>query len=224
MPTRRAAIATGAGLVASATAGCLDLVFGEGLNFEATPPSVAQSALDQTGYEEQEVSDHSVEREFEAAGQTRTVGLTNHHAQYDKSVDLQSLGLPVDSPGQRAAVFSAYTTPQVEVAGQDFNPIDDVSTAELIATVQNRYDGMGGLEQAGEEPATLAGTETTATEFQGDLELQGPNVTVEVTVYVTDAIASGEDFLLAVGAYPTALASVEDDNVFTLMESVQHDG
>lgn len=224
MPTRRAVAAAVASLVGAASAGCTDLLFGEGLTFEATAPRVDQSVLDATGYEEQQVTEVPAEREFQAGGQTRSVRLTNWYAGYDKAVDLAGLDLPVETPRQRAAVFSTYSTPQVEIAGETLNPIDDLDAATLVDRVQDRYEGVDDLERVGEQSATLAGTDATATEFRGDLELAGPDATIEVTLYVTEAVPSGEDFLLAVGAYPSLLASIEDDNVFALMEGVRHDG
>lgn len=224
MPTRRDAIAAGAGVLTAATsAGCLELLVGEGLSFEATAPSVAQPTLEETGYRESRVTDYGVQREFEAEGQSREVAITNWQAEYDKSVDFGDLGVPAENASQRAAVFSVLSTPRVEIAGQEFNPIDDMDTADIVSQVQRRYEGMDGLQRVGERSATLLGSATTATEFEGDLELQNSDVTLQVTVYVTQAVASGEDFLLAVGAYPSAL-SAEREDVFTMMGGVQHDG
>jgi len=224
MPTRRDAIATGAGFVAAATsAGCLELLFGEGLSFEATAPSVAQAALDETGYRENRITDYGVQREFEAAGQSREVAVTNWQAEYDKSVDLADLGLSVESASQRAAVFSVLSSPRVEVAGESFNPLEDMDAAQIVSQVQSRYEGIDGLQRVGEQSVTLLGTTTTATEFQGDLELQNSGATVDVTLFVTRAVASGADFVLAVGAYPTALSS-ERENVSRLLEGIRHEG
>lgn len=224
MPTRRRALATGAALLATASsAGCLEFLLGEGLSFEANRATVAQPALDETGYQENQIRDVGIQREFEAAGQTREVSITNWHAQYDKEIDLSDLGLPIENASQRAAIFSVLSTPRVEVAGQEFNPVDDVGTDEIVSRVQNRYQGISGLQEVGEQSATLVGTSTTATEFQGDLELRDTGVTIDVALHVTEAVQAGEDFVLAVGGYPNALSG-ERDNAFRLFEGVEHEG
>lgn len=224
MPTRRDVLATGAGLaIATTSAGCLDLVFGGGLSVEATAPSVAESALEQTGYREKQVTEHSIERTFEAGGQSRDVTVTNWQAEYDKAVDTGGLGGSVDGAAPRPVVFSVLSSPRVEVLGREFNPIDDMGPAEIVAQAQSQYGGVSGLEEVGEQSATLLGTETTVTEFRGDLELQGTGTTVEVALHVTGAVSSGGDFVLAVGGYPT-MVSGEREHVFTLLGSVQHDG
>lgn len=222
MPTRRRALATGAALLGTGTtAGCLDLLLGGGLSFEATRATVSQSTLDETGYQENRIRDVGIEREFEAAGQTRQVSITNWHAEYDKEIDLQDLGLPVEG-SQRAAIFGVLSTPRVEVAGQEFNPIDDVSTADIVSRLQSRYEGISGLQQVGESAATVLDASTTATEFRGDLELRNAGVTVDVTLHVTEAVEDGEDFVLAVGGYPNVLSG-ERENTFALFEGVEHD-
>lgn len=224
MPTRRRALATGAGLLATATtAGCLEFLLGDGLSFEASRATVSPAALDETGYEENRVREVGLQREFEAGGQSREVSITNWQAEYDKRIDLGDLGLPVEDATQRAAVFSVLSTPRVEIAGQEINPIDDVGTDEIVSRVQDRYEGISGLQEVGDQSATVLGTATTATEFQGDLALQNTGVTVDVTLHVTEAVEAGEDFVLAVGGYPNALSS-ERENAFRLFEGVQHEG
>jgi len=77
VPTRRRLLTTAAGAIAVATPGCLDLLTGDDLEFEAAAGGVATPAHEETGYEHHETSDVVVERVFEAGGQRRTVVVTN---------------------------------------------------------------------------------------------------------------------------------------------------
>lgn len=224
MHARRDALAAGAGLAIAATSGCLDLLLGDGLSFEATAPSVSEEALDATGYEEHRIQDHTLERTFEAAGESRDVTVTNWQAEYDRAVDLGGLGLPIDEARQQAAVFSAITTPQVEVLDQEFNPVAEMSAADIVAMAQERYEGFQDLQRVGEETVTLLGEETTATEFEGEARLTDADVRLDLTLYVVEAVPSGDDYALAIAGYPSLLESQEGDNVFTLFDGVQHDG
>lgn len=221
MPIRRRALLTATVAASAATAGCLDLLFGDGLEIEATAASVSQSALEATGYEEHQVTSQTIEREFEVQGETRSVSATNKHAEYDRAIDLSAVGVG----NQRAATFSAFTTPKAEIAGESLNPIEDMNEADVVQRAQARYDGFGNLSQVGESSVTLLGESgTTATEFEGEAALSGTGQTVDLTLHITEEVGSGDDFALAIAAYPTRLDSIERENVFTLIEGVQHDG
>lgn len=203
------AIALGAGL-----AGCLDWL-DEELTYEATAPTVAQEAVDSAGYEHAQTREFTIERTFEAAGQSQDVTTINWVAEYEKRVDT-----PFGS--ERAAVFAALATPKVEELGQTFNPVGDMSTAELAELLQERYDEIGDLEHVDDGTATVLGQETTRSRFRGNGQL-ALGLTLEVDVHVTSAVESGSDFIVCVGAYPRILSG-ELDNLETMLAGVEHDG
>lgn len=220
MHSRRSLLASGATGALVATAGCLDFILGDDLSFSASPASVSEDALESAGYEENRTSEQSYEREFEAGGESRTVGITNHYAEYDRTVDLSILGIG----SQRAATFTAATTPQVEILGETLNPIEDMSWEEILQRAQGRYGGIEDLQRVGEFDTTLLGTETTVTRFHGSAELGGTGQNVDIELQASDAVGSNGDFAFAVGGYPQQLADSERDNYETLVAGVQHDG
>lgn len=219
MHTRRSLLTAGATAGVAATAGCLDFFFGDDLSFSATQANVSESALTESGYQERRIREETMEREFEAGGESRTVEVTNWYAEYDRTVDLSILG-----GSQQASTFTAITTPKAEVLGRTFNPVGDMSTEELVQTVQDRYDGFGNLEERGDQSATLLGKETTVTRFTGTAEFSQSGQEVDVELQVSEAVGSGDDYALAYGAYPQQIADSERDNYFTLLGGVEHDG
>jgi len=220
MQTRRSFLATAATGAVAATAGCLDFILGDDLSFEATAASLAEATLSETGYEERRIKEQSMEREFEAGGESRTVGITNWLAEYDKSIDLSAIG----GGDQRAATFTVLTTPQAEVLGQTFNPVGDMSAAEIVGLAQDRYEGFGSLSPQSETTATLLGSSTTVTRFSGSAELAETGQNVDLELQVAEAVKSNGDFAVAIGGYPEQLASRERSNFFAMLENVQHDG
>lgn len=220
MLTRRSLLAAGATAAFAATAGCLDFLLGDDLSFEATPASVASSALSETGYEEREIAEESIERTFEAAGESRTVDVTNWRARYDKSIDFSG----IDAGSQRAATFTVYTTPKAEVLGETFNPVGELSAQEIVEVAQDTYEGISNLERKGEETVTLLGESTTATRYSGDADLAETGLTVDVELQVTEAVSSGDDFALVICGYPERLADSEREDVHAMLDGVQHDG
>ncbi|MFC7098370.1 DUF6517 family protein [Halobaculum marinum] len=200
---------------ASATSGCLGVISGEEpVTLSASPATVPETALAETGYAEYRVEPLEVTREFTVAGETREVVVTNHLAQYDKSATVFGERL-------RGAVFAALSTPAVELGDRTFNPVGDLRSRELAERLLARYDGFGDLRAAGEETVTVLGTETTVGLFTADATI-ADGIEVQVTLHVAEAVRAGPDFVVAIGGYPSVLTGQEAD-VRTMMQSLVHD-
>ena len=224
MHSRRSVIALGASAVIASTAGCTESIpflGDEAVEFEAEAASVRQSALDETGYESQGVEEVVIEETVEASGQTQDVVVTNWQAEYDKSIDLGELGLPVDE-NQQAAVFAALTTPPVRVLGRTFNPVADMSSEELAEMVQDHYEGLDDLEYVGEQSGTVAGESTTIGELEGEATLADEGMSVDLTLHIAEAVESDDDLVVGIGGYPTELREDEEPNILALMEAIEH--
>lgn len=129
---RRTFLAGSAVALGAGTAGCGFILGDEPLEFEADQATVAESTAADAGYEFQGVNDQVLERTFEAADQSRSVTVTNRMAEYEKQVDLGPLG------EHRAAIFTALSTPQVSILGKTFNPVANMSTADLAERIQSQ--------------------------------------------------------------------------------------
>jgi hypothetical protein len=195
-------------------AGCGFITGSEALAFSASPATPTTDALSETGYEEQSVEEQVVTRNFSAAGQTRTVEVTNQLAQYERSVDLGPLG------SQRAAVFVTFASPEVSVAGQTFNPIADLSEREILQRFESQYSDISVGEEVGSQTVSTLGQSTELQQFDGSATLGGSEV--DVYIHVTKFQHEG-DYIVGVGIYPQRLDG-ESENVVTLVEGLEHDG
>jgi hypothetical protein len=225
LPRRQALAAFGTAALGS-TAGCLDgvpFLGDEPLQFEAVASTIPQSVLESTGYQETNRRDMTVERTFEAAGQSQDVVVTNRLVEYDKGLDIGAVNVPA-SGEFRAAIVTALTTPQVDVLGQTFNPVAEMDSAELAGLVQDSYQGIDNLQQTGERTAPVAGESTTVGTFEAEADLIEAGVTVELTLHVGEAVEAGDDLIVAVGGYPTLLADQERQPVFTMFETIEYQG
>ena len=223
MFTRRDVLAGATVAVAASTAGCSAIPFigDEPLEFEATQTTVPASTRDETGYEEQGVTENVIERTFEVGGQSQDVIVTNWQAEYDKAIEVSDIADAPVEQSARAAIFTVLSTPQVSVLGQSFNPIEDMDSSELAGRVEGNFESVENLEQVGEEGALVAGQETTAGEFSADAQLSEAPVDIELALHITEAVEVGEDFVVTVGAYPRRVGEVERENVFSMMEAVE---
>ena len=219
MHSRRAFLASGAVGAIAATAGCLDFILGDDLSFSASAASVSETALSESGYDERRTEKQTFEKEFSAGGESRTVSVTNVYAEYDRGIDLPVLG-----ESQRAATFTAATTPKAKLLGQTFNPIEKMDAAEIIRRAQGRYDGLSGFEERGKQTVPILGKDATVTRFWGDAELSGTGQTIDIELQISEAVSSGDDFVLAVGGYPRQLADQGREHYVTLAGGIQHDG
>ncbi|MEF8779416.1 MAG: DUF6517 family protein [Haloferacaceae archaeon] len=213
---RRDVLAATGAVLTTATAGCTSLLSDEPITFEADPATVRESVVEVAGYELEGTDSQVLERTFEAAGESQTVEVTNRIATYEKGVDLGPLG------ELRAATFTVVSTPQVEVLGRTFNPVDDMSSEDLAERIQEQYEEIGDLEVEHEAPVTILGTETTQTKFAGEIRLESGD-RIDIYLHASDAVASGDDFVLGIGGYPQRLPG-EEDRIMAMMEGIEHGG
>lgn len=217
MSQKRRRFLAGAGaVVGGSLAGCVGFLKGEeSLEFSATQGSVAQAALDDTGYGEHKIEEFPVEKSYEG----RTVEVTNWYSEYDRAIELDLTGR------FQGAVFSVLTTPKVEVpgVGEALNPVEDRGRDWIVEQVQNRYENVRNVTGVGEYTHSILGTQAKIGEYEADAEVGVESIsrTVELAMHVSDPIDHGDDFVIVVSAYPKRLAG-EDENVQTLMGGVRH--
>lgn len=212
---RRAFIATvgvgGAGL----TAGCIGNFLEDLTTYEAVPAEVSATALESTGYEHDE-TDQWTDEESVA---TETVEVTSYATEYSRTIDLSVLGM-----GEiKAGVFGTIATPQVEVAGESYNPVGEMEHDELLADLQDRYGELSvasDTEIDNRELEAVSQTVSIAT-FEGKATLEDDE-SVDVFVDISQP-DHGDDHLVFAGVYPQDIPD-EDDRIDTLIEGVEHEG
>lgn len=215
MHTRRTFTASAGMGVLTGLAGCLDIITGDGpVEFTASPSRVAQSALDETGYESSGTEEMVIEREFEAGGQTREVVVTNVQASYEKTISMGPLG------EQEGAIFTSLTTPQVTVLGREFNPVAEMTTEELAEMVQENYDDIRNLEHQEDADVTINEETTTQSKFLAEGSIGGG--AVDIYLHISEAVEMGEDLIVTVGGYPD-LTPDEEAHILSLMQAVEPD-
>lgn len=194
------------------TAGCGFLLGTESLSFTASEATVSGASLEDTGYEETNVTERNVTREPTVAGQTREVVVTNWLAQYERQVGLERFG------EQRAAVFVAFSSPQIEVAGQTLNPLSELSEKDILTRFETGYEGISVGNQTGSQNVSVLGTDRSVKQFEGTATLAGQEVDV---VIHAGKFKHGSDYIGVVAIYPERAIGEEDD-VVTLLNGLEH--
>lgn len=210
---RRQLIAGTGALGLASLAGCLGLA---GLDrHEASPASVEPAVREETGYEQTDIDDLGIEEEIGVSAVSEEIVVTNYLTEHEKAVDMGPLG------EHRGAEFTVLSTPKVDVAGRNFNPVEDKSADELIELVANNYDGISDVEHVSDDDVTVLEQSVPMSTFTADAEFHGSDV--QVTLHVTEAAETDDDLLVAIGVYPTHLESQEEPNVRSLIEGIVED-
>lgn len=209
--TRSNAIGTALLVALVATSGCLGLLTGDA-SFEASPASVGDAALEETGYELSDNRTQNLSRNVSAAGQEREVTVVNHLATYNRNVSFGPLG------EQEVARFALLSTPAVEIGGRTLNPVGDWSERRIVERLSSQYSGLNDVSHQDNRTVAALGEDRTVERFTGTARIQGQRI--DVTLHVTK-FQHGEDFVVAVGIHPEQLPD-EQDRVDTLLSGVEH--
>jgi len=213
VPTRRQTMLTAVGSVA-VLPGCSFLSGEEPASFAAQPATVASETHSEAGYEERGVSQQVETREFSAGDESRSVEVTNHLARYERRVDLDPIG------SERAAAFTVLASPEVEVLGETFNPLEDLSEREILDRFDSEYENLSVGDMVDSQTVSALGTQTTVEKYEGTADLAG--TTVDVFVHVTK-LRHESDFVVVVALYPQRLSG-EESNVLSMVSGLRHTG
>jgi hypothetical protein len=214
MLSRRLLLATSVSVFGS-LAGCSG-VLEDATTHEASAATVPDDVHKETGYQEKKVEPHEIQRTFEVEDRSQDVTVVNWRAEYDRSIQLDALG------SARGAVFTVLSTPQVNVLGKEFNPVDDMSTQELAQRVQENYSGVDNIRSVGEDEMTILGETTTVGKFKGNAEVGDSGVDVTFILRLSEAIKHDGDFIIPVAIYPDALRDSEADKADRLIRATSH--
>lgn len=211
----RKALATLAVLALVLSAGCVGLVFGDGIEEESSPAAVEQSTVDETGFEYADSQTIEIDETVEAAGQERRIHATNHVTLYQQNEEMMGFE-------QQTGAFIVVTTPDITVLGQSVNPAAQMSNRELVEEFQGQIESQVGelrnLRYVDDRKEPVLGTSANVTTFAADTEMQGEPVTLHL--HLTTVQHEG-DVVIAIGGHPEALQG-QATEVHELMTGIEH--
>lgn len=208
---RRTYLATAASTAVAATAGCLGFLSGS-TTFEAEQARTAESAASQGNYVQQDPRKLEAERTFSVADQEQTVTVVNWVTEYYKTVDVGPLS------GQRAGVFAAVSTPQVDVLGESFNPIGDATPRDIVDRFQQQYSNMNVGDRIGQTDLGTLGASALVSTFEGTATIE--NQQVDTNFVVSESVEHQSDHVVGLGVFPSDLD--EQGNIQSMIENLQH--
>ena len=213
------------------SSGCVGLITGETVTFEASEGTVSESTLDSTGYEAANTSERTITRNVSFFGQERTIRIVNQVARYTKDGDLanatgnETLKRAVEAgridstsvPG--LSQFVVLSSPGAEVAGQALNPAATWSNERILEQLADQTGQLNNVEQDGSRTVESLGDSREVTAFTGTTDVQGREV--DVRIHVASFEHEG-DVIIAVGVHPERLD--EEENIDELVGGIEHSG
>lgn len=168
--------------------------------FEADAAVVDRATAAETDYEFNGTAERTAERTYEVAGSEQEVTVINQVSTYEKSVEVPGVG------SRPLAAVVVLSSPSIDLAGNEFNPLADATASDLAGMVGDRREGLTVGEKRGEATVRTLGTRTTVSRFAGTQSV-GP-ASVDVAVHVAKVEHEG-DYVVAFGVYPTRLEDAE---------------
>ena len=211
MQRRRMLAAVPAVAVGALTAGCLDVLTEETMEYESQPVAVAEAVATQEGYELENRDEFVIDEEADVPVLgTRRVLITNHIANYSVAgADEQVTGLLVAS------------SPKAEVAGQGVNPLGRVPLEDLIDQIDEGEAGDSDVEEEEVESTEIRvlGSDAEVQKIPSTTETDDGQE-IETYVYVT-RVANEDDYIISVGMLPRQLEA-QESSVYAMMEGIEH--
>ena len=195
------------------TSGCVGVLTGsEPFVATASEVGVSQAALSETDFQHENTQTAWLNRTVDVAGQEREVRIRNYVSIYqiDPSVSMDGT--------VTFGLFSAFSTPQVSIAGQALNPVGQMSHGQLIERVAGQSGDIRDVQRSGSRTLTVLGSDAEVTTFSAVAVRQGQEIPVFIEV---TRVQDEEDYVVAVGVYPQDGDDVEPQ-VETLFTGLEH--
>ncbi|WP_049923261.1 DUF6517 family protein [Halopiger djelfimassiliensis] len=201
----------------SASAGCLGGYLDDLTSFAASPAAVAEPATDEAGYDYQ-----GTERTVETKDVFGTrVEATNYISGYHRTIDV-ALG-PFEDETE-SGVFGVITTPKASLGDEHFNPVGDMTHAEIAERVQSQYDELEVADEVTHRRTVDAfGGAITVDTFEAEASFQGA-LEVDAFVDISQPDHDG-DHVVVVGIYPDHPGfqrEAEAERIDTMIAGLRH--
>ena len=225
------------------SSGCVGLITGETVAFEANNATVEDEALSSTDYELNNSSTRSLTRDVEFFGQERTIRVVNEIQRYTSNGSLADIAdnetmennetlannetlrdAAANETGGDGEVadlkrFVVVSSPGATVAGRSLNPAASWSNERILEQVADQTGQLNDLESDGNRTVESLGEEREVSAFNATTQIKGREV--EVRAHVVSFEHEG-DVVIAVAVHPAEID--ERENVDELIGGIEHSG
>jgi len=95
-----------------------------------------------------------------------------------------------------------------------------MSTDELVAMIQGRYDQIDSVNRDSTREVDLLGETVDVVRYRAEGRFTEADVRLDLTLHITEPVAAGEDFVVCFGVHPRRID--ETDAINDLLGGVEH--
>lgn len=212
--------------------GCMGLLTGEALVFEAEPAVVPNSSAADSGFTLEQYNETKLNETVSVAGIERDVRISFHRAIYREQtppgvtgtnvsdIDRSTVGNESQlNESLRPTVVSIVSLPDAKVLGQSVNPLVRLPSEQIITRFGQSDEGkLTGLEKQSERRIQFLGNETLLSTFNATAE--GDNESRPARVSITKVSHEG-DVVMLVAITPEG-GSDDTEKLDEFISKVEH--
>jgi len=202
------------------TAGCMGVGL-DGASYDAPPAVVGDNVAEDNQYKLSGVNEFEMNRTVNISENRQyNINARNWVTTYQKkgaiSPDVTSETIENETLG----MFAVVSTPSVEIAGTELNPLVKTPMGEVLKRVTQESENLEVHEKVGESNVTHKQTGQNVTVEKYDATVALSESGVQTETYIHSAVVKTEDaVLVTIGMYP---AQVDDEAaILDMIQSVE---
>jgi len=194
-------------------AGCSGLT-----TYDAPPAETDSDLAEEYNYNMTSQEELKFEDNVTIAGYTQDIRMSSWITLYEKDISDE---LRLENDTQSPIVYATVNTPSINVSGQEFNPLSQQPTDEVVTFLSNETDENVEIhDKVDEFNTTHTYTEKNMTVSKYEATFTVNEIGAEFRGYVLVSIVELDDsIVLMFGSYPEAYQ--EEDNITELMKHTQ---
>lgn len=201
------------------TAGCMGVGL-DGASYSAPPAEVQNGVAEENEYnvtaveqfEFNETVNLSEDRDYR-------IQASNWITTYQKVGQFETTVNGQDISTESISMFAVVSTPSVEIAGQELNPLTEAPMDELLQRMTSQNENVEVHGKVGETTVVHEETGQNVTVEKYNATLRSPEANMEIDAYVHSAVVKTSDgVLVTIGIYPVQLD--EEEAIHSMIENV----
>lgn len=201
------------------TAGCMGVGL-EGASYSAPPGEVTDGVAAENDYNITAINQFDFNRTVNISEDREyRIHASNWVTTYQKMGQVNTTVNEQTISTNSVSMFAVVSTPSVEIAGQELNPLANAPMGDIMSRVTDQNENVEVHEKIGETTVVHEETGQNVTVEKYNATITIPEANMEVDAYVHSSVVKTSDaVLVTIGVYPVQLD--EEEAIHSMIENV----
>lgn len=201
------------------TAGCMGVGL-DGASYSAPPGEVTDGVAAENEYNVTAVNQFDFNRTVNISeDRDYRIHASNWVTTYQKVSQFNTTVNEQTVSTDSVSMFAVVSTPSVEVAGQELNPLTQAPMGDIMSRATDQNENIEVHEKIGETTVVHEETGQNVTVEKYNATITIPEADMEVDAYVHSAVVTTSDaVLVTVGVHPIQLD--EEESIHSMIENI----